>query len=208
MTSGLQHRANIDLTFFVTLCQYFQSIHMHVLLHRINRNSVWNQCSFIYLKVLCCVGTQSTHMNVCNKNCNPYQTKNMHPHSAGPEQLQFRKPFCSSSALSSSHSLICYNPEHQTLAAAISACSQLQRSSKQETTRYFKWVVFTAQPSPLGCTIRWLLKGQPQNWPLSTLGLLTRSREQGYRNIRIDSVQALSGSFSSILYVLCKCWAE
>lgn len=162
MTSGLQHRANIDLTFFVTLCQYFQSIHMHVLLHRINRNSVWNQCSFIYLKVLCCVGTQSTHMNVCNKNCNPYQTKSMHPHSARPEQLQFRKPFCSSSALSSSHSLICYNPEHQTLAAAISACSQLQRSSKQEARDILSELCLLLSLHPWVAQLDGCSKGSPK----------------------------------------------
>lgn len=42
MSSGLQHQANIDLTFSVTLCQYFQPIHMHILSHWIKQGCVWN----------------------------------------------------------------------------------------------------------------------------------------------------------------------
>lgn len=103
MSSGLQHRANIDLTFSVTLCQYFQPIHMHVLLHWIKRDCVQNWCSFIYMAVLYCVGTRSTHINVFNKKLNPYQTKSMHPWNASTAQLPFQKPFCS---LPASHSTV------------------------------------------------------------------------------------------------------
>lgn len=52
------------------------------------------------------------------------------------------------------HSLI----EHQALPAT-PACSQLQQTGR---ARYFRQVVFTAQPSPLGSTNWWLLQGQPQ----------------------------------------------
>lgn len=80
MTCGLQHWANIDLTFPATLCQYFQSIHMHVLLHWINRDCVQNECSFIYLAVPYWAGTQSSRTNPPRmpliKSLNPYQTKN------------------------------------------------------------------------------------------------------------------------------------
>lgn len=88
---------------------------MHVLLPWINQDCVRKECSFIYLEVSYCAGTQSTHMSVFNKKLNPYQTKNTYPWSIGPEQLQFRKLFWSSSMLTSLHHLP--QPEHQVQAA-------------------------------------------------------------------------------------------
>lgn len=103
---------------------------MHVLLPWINQDCVRKECSFIYLEVSYCAGTQSTHMSVFNKKLNPYQTKNTYPWSIGPEQLQFRKLFWSSSMPTSLHHLP--QPEHQVQAALIPISQQQAR--KQEDT--------------------------------------------------------------------------
>lgn len=159
MTSGLQHWANIDLTFSVTLCQYFQSIHMHVLLHWINQDCVQNWCPLFiwrYRIVHAHKAPTWTQMNVLNKKLNPYQAKSMYPRSAGSEQLQFRKLFRSSSVLSSSPHPLAPWPI-TTRAPGIGSGRSLFPSCSKPANRKSKvlWVVFETQPSPLGCTIGW-----------------------------------------------------
>lgn len=110
---------------------------------------------YLYGSIVLCRHMKN-HMNVFNKKLNPYQTKSTHPWSASTAQLPFQKTFRSSPA---SHSTISYNSEHQALPATTPACSQLQQTGRAS---YFKWVVFTVQPSLVGCINWWLIQGQSQ----------------------------------------------
>lgn len=52
-------------------------------------------------------------------------------------------------------------PEHKAQAAD-NPCFPAAASQQPGRARYFTWVVFETQPSPLGCTITWSLRGHPK----------------------------------------------